>query len=188
MTKEEICQYARECAQVFCRDHKIDEQEHEDYLQEAAVAALKTASTKAVVNKGLISDRVVGALLDYWGRERNEGFGSKHVSSPEHVSLSETVTGAYDEDGDPLTYGDTLAYEDPPEGYGNPADELERSVDAARLLRAVKALVPEDQHFVEVALLSGLTQRAAAEKLGVSQQAVHRRTQTIVKRLRGMLL
>lgn len=188
MTKDEICDYAKDCAQVFLREHKIDEQEHADYLQEAYLAALETAHGKALVNKGLISDRVVGALINYGLRERNEGFGSKHVLSPEHVSLSETVNGAYDEDGEPLTYGDTLVYENPPEGFGDPADELEREVDMDRMHRAIKALSPEDQEFVHVALLSGLTQEEAGKRLGVTQEAVTQRTKTIVKRLQTILL
>lgn len=188
MTKDEICNYARDCAQVFLREHKIDDQEHDDYLQEAIVIALSRCRGKEKVNKHFISESVKKELLKLWRRETNEGFGSHNVASPEHVSLSETVTGAYDEDGEPLTYGDTLVYESPPEGFGDPQDELEREVDMGRMLRAVKALSVEDQRFVEVVLLSGLTQAAAAKRLGVTQQAVASRTKTIVKRLQGIML
>ncbi len=188
MTKDEIVKYAQDCAAMFCRDHRIDEQAYDDYMQEAVLAALETAADKTAVNKGLISKRVVGALINYGRREQNEGFGSKHVSSPEHVYLSETVAGAYDDDGEPLTYGDTLVYEDPPEGYGDPADELERSVDMNRMHRAIKALSPDDQLFVETVLLSGLAREEAGKRLGVSRQAVEQRIPTIVKRLRGILL
>ncbi len=188
MTKEEIAAYAGDCARVFCRERKIDEQEQDDYVQEGILAALESAEGKPAVNKGLISDRVVGALIDYYKRERNEGFGSKHVSSPEHVSLSETVAGAFDEDGEPLTYGDTLVYDDPPSGYSNPADEVERDHDHARLRSALKVLSPEDRRFAEVALLSGNTQEEAALVLGVDRSAVSKRVLTIVKRLRSILL
>ncbi len=188
MTKDEIVDYARDCAQVFCRERKIDEQEVDDYMQEAVVIALSRSRGKSAVNKHFISESVKKELLKLWRRENNEGFGSHNVASPEHVSLSETVAGAYDEDGEPLTYGDTLVYEDPPEGLGNPADELEREVDMGRMLRAVKTLSHEDQVFVEVAILSGRTQAHAASILGVSSSAVQQRTKTIVKRLQSILL
>jgi RNA polymerase sigma factor (sigma-70 family) len=187
VTKEEIVSYATDCAQVFCRERKIDEQEHEDYLQEAVVIALSRSLGKTV-NKHFISESVKKELLKLWRRETNEGFGSHNVSSPDHVSLSETVNGSFDEDGEPLTYGDTLVYEEPPEGYGDPADELETTHDMARMLRAVKSLSSEDQKFVEVALLSGRTQAAAATILGVSSSAVAQRTKTIVKRLQTILM
>jgi RNA polymerase sigma factor (sigma-70 family) len=188
VTNDEICDYARDCAQVFCRERKINEQEADDYVQEACVAALEAAASKPAVNKSLISQRVKWSLTNYMRREANEGFGSKHVNSPEHVSLAETVNGAYDEDGEPVTYGDALVYEDPPQGFGDPMDELEREVDQGRMLRAVKALSEDDQRFVEVAMLSGLTQREAGKQLGVSSSAVQQRMKTIVKRLQAIML
>lgn len=188
MTKDEICDYAQTCARIFCREHKIDEQEHDDYLQEAVVIALSRSRDKATVNKHFISESVKKELLKLWRRETNEGFGSHNVASPEHVSLSETVNGSYDEDGEPLTYGDSLVYEDPPEGYGDPADELEKNHDMDRMMRAIATLPPEDQGFVEVAMLSGFTHTLAASKLGISRQALEQRSKTIVKRLQGILM
>lgn len=189
MTNDEVVELATKYAQGFCRDYQVPPQEQEDYIQEAALGTMEYVVGKAQVTKALIHTVVRGVLLNYYKRERNDGIGSYKVDSYEHVSLASPVAGgAVDEEGEPVTYGDLLVYDEPPEGYGNPADELEREVDAERLRLAVKSLSASDQEFVEVALLSGLTQEAAAEKLGVSQPAVHRRTKTIVKRLQSILL
>lgn len=189
MTKDEITVLAVRYARGFCRDHKVDTQEISDYIQEGVLGALEYVVGKEVITKALIHTVVNGVLLNYGKKQRNEGFGGRDASGPEHVSLAEPVgPGAVDDDGIPITYGDLLVYPDPPEGFGDPGTEYEREHNMSRLGLAIKALSQEDQEFVQVAMLSDLTQEEAAAKLGITQPTVHRKIEQMVRKLQSIML
>lgn len=188
MTNDEIAKYARECATMFCWEYKIDEQDREDFVQEGVLAALAAAQGKEVMNKSYISTRVRGELMDYRRTQRNGGIGGPDVMGYDYVSLAEAVVGATDDDGEPLTHGDLLVYPDPPEGFDDPINETARGEDELRLARALKTLTPEEQAFMQVAALSELTQEEAAAKLRISQPAVQRRLERLVRKLQSIML
>jgi RNA polymerase sigma factor (sigma-70 family) len=186
MTKDEIAAYAAECAEVFCREHRIDKQEWGDFQNEAVLAVLERCAGLLAVNKGFLSRTAKMEMLKYWRRETNAGIGSHNVAAFEYVSLADAVSGAADDDGEPLTYGDLLVYDDPPRGYGDPADETQHQDDDRRLARAIASLDERDRALADL-LRAGESQLEIAARLGISAVAVHHRTSTLVRRLKYLI-
>ncbi len=188
MTKDEIVKYARGYALEFCREHGVNEQDADDYIQEGITAALASASRKDTVQKALLYQRVRGAIMNYHKRWMNGGIGGKHVAPFEHVYLGDTIPGAQDDDGDPVAYEDVISYDAAPGGYSTPEEEI----DVLRAKQQVQKLLPllsrEDRELVQFLYFSDKTQQEVASIYGITQQAVQKREARVLKKLRLLAL
>lgn len=184
MTRDEIAKHARGYAIEFCREHGVNEQDADDYIQEGITAALATAAGKETVQKALLYQRVRGAIMNYHKRWTNGGVGGRDAPAFEHVYLADTIPGTSDDDGDPVTYEDVTAYEDPPNGYAEPSEEL----DTLRAKQEIQKLLPllqrEDRELIYFLYFTDKTQAEVADIYNVNQSTIARREEKILGKLR----
>lgn len=188
MTKDEIAKHARGYAIEFCREHGVNEQDADDYIQEGITAALLTAQGKERVQKALLYQRVRGAIMNYHKRWTNGGIGGRDAPAFEHVYLADTIPGTSDDDGDPVTYEDVTSYEDPPNGYDEPEKEMETLRAKQRIQKLLPLLNREDRELVHFLYFSDKTQQEVATIYDITQQSVQERQQRILKKLRLLAL
>lgn len=188
MTKDEIAKHARGYAIEFCREHGVNEQDADDYIQEGILGALGACEGKNKVLKEFIRTRARGAILDYHKKWSNGGIGGKDAHPFEHVYLADAIPGAMDDDGDPMTYEDITAYEDPPVGYDAPDEELETLRAKQRIQKLLPLLNRDDRELVHFLYFSDKTQQEVATIYNVSQQAIQQREARVLKKLRLLAL
>ena len=184
MTRDQIARHARGYAIEFCREHGVNEQDADDYIQEGIQAALKTAAGKETVQKALLYQRVRGAIMNYHKRWTNGGIGGRDAPAFEHVYLADTIPGTSDDDGEPVTYDDVTVYEDPPNGYDVPDEELETLRAKQRIQKLLPLLNREDRELIHFLYFSDKTQQEVAVIYNVTQQSIQERTQRVLKKLR----
>lgn len=186
MTQDEIVKLARGYAIEFCREHGVDEQDADDYIQEGILGALEYTRGKTHIQKAFVRATVRGIILDYHKKWTNAGIGGKDAPAMEHIYLSEPV-GGVGEDDDELTYEEILAYSSPPRGYGVPDDE---GIGAKRMeqLRAVLPhLSVEERNLVEFLYFQGRTQQEVADICHTTQKTIHKREAAVLRKLRRLL-
>ena len=188
MTKDEISKHARGYAIEFCREHGVNEQDADDYIQEGIKEALASADGKATVQKALLWQRVRGAIMNYHKRWQTGGVGGRDAPVFEHVYLADTIPGTSDDDGEPVTYDDVTVYEDPPNGYAEPGEELETLRAKQRIQKLLPLLSRDDRELIHFLYFSDRTQQEVAVILNVSQQAIQERAVRILKKLRLLAL
>lgn len=189
MTKDEIAKHARGYAIEFCREHGVNEQDADDYIQEGISAAIATAAEKETVQKALLYQRVRGAIMNYHRRWTNGGVGGRDAPVFEHVHLADTIPGTSDDDdGEPVTYDDVMVYDDPPKGYDDPSAELETLRAKQRLQKLMPLLNREDRELVYFLYFTDKTQQEVARIYNVTQQAIQQREARVLKKLRLLAL
>lgn len=188
MTRDEIAKHARGYAIEFCREHGVTEQDADDYIQEGIKAALLTSAGKTTVQKALLYQRVRGAIMNYHKKWTNGGIGGRDAPAYEHVYLADTIPGTSDDDGDPVTYDDITAYEDPPNGYDEPSEELETLRAKQRVQKLLPLLNREDRELVHFLYFSDKTQQEVAVIYNVTQQSIQERARRVLKKLRLLAL
>lgn len=188
MTKDEIVKYARGYALEFCREHGVNEQDADDYIQEGVTSALASASSKATVQKTLLYQRVRGAIMNYHKRWINGGVGGRDAPPIEHVYLADTLPGGQDDDGDPLTYEDIIAYDTPPNGYGTPDDERDTLHATQQVKRLLPLLDREDRELMYFLYFGGKTMQDVATIYKITRQSVQERHRRVLKKLRMLAL
>jgi RNA polymerase sporulation-specific sigma factor len=96
------------------------------------------------------------------------------------VSLSETID--VDKDGNPLTYADVISYDD------NIAEEVERKIRVKKAMRLVGSVLDDRERQI-ILLRYGftargvMTQRAVADRLGISRSYVSRIEKAAIEKL-----
>ena len=184
MTKDEIAKHARGYAIEFCREHGVNEQDADDYIQEGILGALEYTEGKAQVLKEFIRTTVRGVIMNYHKRWTKGGIGGRDAPAIEHVYLADAIPGALDDDGDPMTYEDITSYEDPPDGYGAPDEELETLRAKQRIQKLLPLLNREDRELVHFLYFSDKTQQEVADIYEVNQSTIARREEKVLARLR----
>lgn len=184
MTKDEIAKHARGYAIEFCREHGVNEQDADDYIQEGILGALGACAGKEQVLKEFIRTRARGAILDYHKKWSNGGIGGKDAPPFEHVYLADAIPGSMDDDGDPMTYEDITTYEDPPNGYAEPSEELETVRAKQWIQKLLPLLNREDRELIHFLYFSDKTQQEVADIYEVNQSTIARREEKVLAKLR----
>ena len=188
MTKDEIAKHARGYAIEFCREHGVNEQAADDYIQEGILGALEYTGGKEQVLKEFIRTTVRGVIMDFHKKWTRGGIGGKDAPPFEHVYLADAIPSATDDDGDPMTYEDITTYEDPPNGYDAPDEELEAMRAKQRIQKLLPLLSREDRELTHFLYFSDKTQKEVAVIYNVTQQAIQQREARVLKKLRLLAL
>lgn len=156
----------------------------DDLMQEAYLAAWEALPRWNAFEAGLqtwVRENVRGAVLKANTRESTGMIGGRD-SGPLVVSMHGETSDddGSDDEQDVLSGAEaTLAYKDPPEGFGDPAEEIE-DLAAALLLQVPK----EDQDMVRRLCGIGVsreTQEQYAAREGTSQRTITRRVNALRK-------
>lgn len=196
--QEEALRLAERFALMLCRERDYPREEWADCMQEGRLAALE-ALPRWHATRGSLATflyrRVRGAITNWRAKQANGGMGSKHVSV-RLVSLQDHVPGIEDFDGDPLTYEDITAYADPPEGYGDPLQELAEAEDIRRpepedvVQGLLQRLTPAERRLLTNEYgLGGApspTQQAMADEEGISQPAMHKQIKQALRKAKKL--
>lgn len=192
--RDDAVAIAQRVGRAYCRDLGIPPQYAEDCQNEGIAEALRVLGQWDPDKGALITflyPWIRGAISSYWSKQQNGGMGGKDAS-PRLVSLQDEVVGAHDFDGDPLTYEDIVSYAEPPLGYGDPIEELlneeEEAGGALQLLPSLLETLSSADRALIVRYfgLGGpeATQQELALEEDVSNQAIGKRIQRILKKLR----
>jgi RNA polymerase sigma factor (sigma-70 family) len=140
---------------------------HEELYHEAAYAACLAEATY---------DPDRGGSLYQWG-VRVIGQHLKRFCDRVWASAKRECDPPCDEET-----GEAVEYEDP-----TAQEPFAACLFACALRQALQSLSPPDRQVAAWHLLEGLTERAIAQRLGVSQRAVHKRLERIYAHLRQQL-